>query len=60
VDQLLTVVELKTIVLRDGRSARIPVDDVVPGDVVELSAGSGVPADCRVLGSRDLFVNEAT
>ena len=60
VDQLLTVVELKTTVLRDGRGTRIPVDDVVPGDIVELSAGSGVPADCRVLGSRDLFVNEAT
>ena len=60
VDKLLAVVELKTIVLRDGRATCIPVDDVVPGDVVELSAGSGIPADCRVLNSRDLFVNEAT
>jgi Mg2+-importing ATPase len=60
VDKLLAVVELKTIVVRDGRATPIPVDDVVPGDVVELSAGSGIPADGRVLESRDLFVNEAT
>jgi len=60
VDKLLAVVELNTIVRRDGRPTRIPVAGVVPGDVVELSAGSGVPADCRVLESRDLFVDEAT
>jgi P-type Mg2+ transporter len=60
VDQLLAVVELKATVVRGGQPARIPVDAVVPGDVVDLSAGSGIPADCRVLSSHDLFVNEAT
>jgi Mg2+-importing ATPase len=60
VNQLLAVVELKAIVLRDGRATRVAVEDVVPGDVAELSAGSGIPADCRVLESKDLFVNEAT
>jgi Mg2+-importing ATPase len=60
VEGLLAVVELKTTVLRDRRTTQIPVDDVVPGDVVELSAGSGIPADCRLLVSKDLFVNEAT
>lgn len=59
-DTLLAVVELKTTVVRGGHTARIPVDSVVPGDVVELSAGSGIPADCRLLSSHDLFVNEAT
>lgn len=60
VDRLLAVVELTTTVLRGGGPTRVPVRDLVPGDVVELSAGSGVPADCRLLASRDLFVNEAT
>ena len=59
-EKLLAVVELKTVVLRDRRATSIPIDQVVPGDVVELSAGSGIPADCRVMESRDLFVNEAT
>jgi Mg2+-importing ATPase len=60
VERLLAVVELTTNVRRDGHTTRIPIDEVVPGDIVELSAGSGIPADCRLLVSRDLFVNEAT
>jgi Mg2+-importing ATPase len=56
---LLSKVEIKTTVARDGRDTQVPVSAVVPGDIVSVSAGSGIPADCRVLGSRDLFVNEA-
>jgi len=52
-------VELQTSVMRDGRQTLVPVSAVVAGDVVNVSAGSGIPADCRVLASRDLFVNEA-
>ena len=37
----------------------IPIHDLVPGDVVWLSAGDMVPADCRVLNARDLFLAEA-
>ena len=37
----------------------IPVDQLVPGDVVELRAGHIVPGDCRLLAARDLFVNQA-
>jgi magnesium-transporting ATPase (P-type) len=46
-------VHLHAVVLRDGRLQDTPVDAVVPGDVVALSAGSLVPADC-VLTGRDL------
>ena len=56
---LLSKVELKATVMRDGREAQVPVSAVVPGDVVCVSAGSSIPADCRLLASRDLFVNEA-
>ncbi|MDR5684473.1 MAG: magnesium-translocating P-type ATPase [Armatimonadota bacterium] len=59
VDKLLETVELKARVLRDGREVEVPTDEVVPGDVVLLGGGSGVPADCRLLTGRDLFVNEA-
>ena len=37
----------------------IPVHDLVAGDVVTLSAGDMIPADCRVLSARDLFVAQA-
>jgi Mg2+-importing ATPase len=47
-------------VWRDGRAAAIPLRDVVPGDVVELSAGNMVPGDGVVLDARDFLVNEAT
>lgn len=46
-------------VLRDGRPAEIPTEDVVPGDIVDLSAGDLVPADGIVLDSHAAQVNEA-
>ncbi|HEV2057091.1 MAG TPA: magnesium-translocating P-type ATPase [Methylomirabilota bacterium] len=46
-------------VLRDGRAHEIPAREVVPGDVVRLSAGDLVPGDGRLLSSKDLFLNEA-
>ncbi len=57
--QLLQAVEVRTTVLRDGRATSLPVSEVVPGDVVLLSAGAGIPADCRLLEERDLSLNEA-
>ncbi len=59
VQKLLAVVRIETTAIRDGTPSGIPVDQVVPGDVVVLNAGDVVPADCRILESRDLFVDEA-
>ena len=59
VDQLLAVVELRCTVVRGGEELQVPVANVVPGDVVVLAAGAGIPADCRLLEERDLSVNEA-
>jgi len=52
-------VHARATVLRDGRPATVPVEEVVPGDVALLSAGSLVPADGVVLEARDCFVSEA-
>jgi len=60
VDKLLALVHLRVTVLREGKAVEIPIEDVVPGDVVSLSAGRGVPGDCLILESQDLFVDEAT
>ena len=54
------VVETKVRVLRDGGEMIVPLEEIVPGDVVLLSAGAIIPGDCRLLEARDLFVNEAT
>jgi len=60
VAKLRAVVETKTRALRDGVGCLVPLAEIVPGDMVVLSAGGIVPGDCRLLTARDLFVNEAT
>jgi Mg2+-importing ATPase len=59
VEKLLATVALKATVLRDSRETEVPVEALVPGDVVLLSAGSSIPADCLLLAAQDLFVDEA-
>jgi Mg2+-importing ATPase len=59
VSKLRALVETKARVLRDGYEASIPLAEVVPGDVVLLSAGAIIPGDGRLLEARELFVNEA-
>lgn len=59
VEKLLAMVETKGLALRDGQAVSIPFDAFVPGDVVCLDAGRGVPGDCLILTSKDLFANEA-
>jgi len=58
-ERLREKVSLKSDVLRDGKPVSIPTEEVVPGDVVLLSAGSLIPADGLVLEAKDFFVNQA-
>lgn len=60
VEKLLSLIRIKSAVMRDGVSTEIPVEEMVTGDVIMLAAGDLVPADCRILHSTDLFVNEAS
>ena len=60
VAKLCAMVETKVRVQRAGTEMQVPLEEVVPGDLVLLSAGAIIPADCRLLEARDLFVNEAT
>ena len=46
-------------VLRDGSEQEIPIDEIVVGDVVKLSAGDMIPADVVLLDSRDFFVQQS-
>lgn len=46
-------------VLRGGELREILLEDVVPGDVVKLSAGDMLPADVRFLQTKDTFISQA-
>ena len=59
VDALRQQVALRADARRDGTEASLPVAQLVPGDIVRLSAGDMVPADGVLLSSRDFFVNQA-
>ncbi|HSX11164.1 MAG TPA: magnesium-translocating P-type ATPase [Chlamydiales bacterium] len=59
-EKILQLVQVKADVLRDGKEVEIPVEYVVPGDVVVLRVGDIVPADAILVEAKHLFVNEAT
>ena len=59
-EKLLTTVQIRATVLRDGGEKEVIVEEIVPGDVIILNAGDMIPADCLILDSKDLFVSEAT
>ncbi len=60
VQKLLSLVKVKAQVLRDGKALEIDIEEVVCGDIVLLSAGNIIPADCVILEARDCFADEAT
>ena len=60
VEKLLAIVQTKATVLRDGNQKDIPVEEIVPGDIVILNAGDLIPGDSLIIESKDLFVNEAS
>ena len=43
----------------DGDFVEVPIETVVPGDIVRLSAGDMIPADLRLLETKDLFINQS-
>jgi Mg2+-importing ATPase len=59
VKTLLSVVRIKTNVIRDGIEADVPAEDLVPGDVCIFTAGNVIPCDALLLQSRDLYVDES-
>ncbi|QWE15883.1 magnesium-translocating P-type ATPase [Polynucleobacter sp. AP-Nino-20-G2] len=59
-EKLRQLVSVKVTVVREGIAQDIPLSQVVPGDLVRLSAGDLIPADLRLLSSNDLFVNQSS
>jgi Mg2+-importing ATPase len=58
-DALKRMVQTTATVTRGGVKTEIAVDELVPGDIVHLSAGDMVPADVRLVAAKDLFVSQS-
>ncbi len=57
--KLKAMITVTAAVVRGGRAEEIPLSQLVPGDVVTISAGDMIPADVRVIAAKDLFVTQA-
>ncbi len=58
-DSIRNLLSLEADVYRDGERREIPAEELVPGDLVRLKAGDKVPADLRLLKTRELRIDEA-
>jgi Mg2+-importing ATPase len=58
--KLRAMIKVTATVIRDGGEREVPLARLVPGDLVKLSAGDMVPADLRLVSSKDMFVTQAT
>ena len=59
-EKLREIVETTTTVIRDNKEINIPIKNVTLGDIVLLSAGSIIPADLRIIESKDLYLGQAS
>lgn len=58
--KLKAMIKVTATALRDGQPKEIPLQQLVPGDVVRLSAGDMIPGDVRLISAKDLFIIQAT
>ena len=58
--KLKAMIHVTATVIRDGAAREMPLRDLVPGDIIKLSAGDMIPGDVRVLSSKDLFVSQGS
>ena len=59
VDAIRQILTHEALVIRDGVKQSLPVEELVPGDIVQLHSGDKVPADLRLFESKDLRIEEA-
>ena len=59
-EKLKSLVETKATVIRNGKEEKIPLKEVTIGDILVLSAGDIIPADSRIIESKDLYVTQSS
>ncbi len=60
IEKLIEMVRVKITVIRNKKKEDINIHELVPGDIIEVSAGDIIPADVRIIESKDLFINESS
>lgn len=59
-NKLIGMIHTTACVERNGKRGEIPMEDIVCGDIIHLSAGDMIPADVRILNAKDLFVSQSS
>ncbi len=58
-EELQKMVQSTAVILSGGSEIELPISEVVPGDIIVLTAGSIIPADLRILSAKDFFVSQS-
>ncbi len=58
--KLQEMIKTTTAIKRNNLIREMPIDEVVPGDIIKLSAGDMIPADMRIISAKDLFVTQSS
>jgi len=59
VEELRALVQTNSNVIREGKEIEIPMAELVPGDIVVLDAGALIPADIRLISSKDFYIHQS-
>ncbi len=58
--KLQEMVKIKVKVIRNGKQEDILINQIVPGDIIELSVGKMIPADARLIEAKNIYINQST
>jgi Mg2+-importing ATPase len=58
--KLKAMISVTATVIREGTPLEVPLEQLVPGDIVKLAAGDMIPADLRIITCKDLFVIQSS
>lgn len=59
-EKLKQMIKTTTAIKRNGVIKELPMEEVLPGDIIKLSAGDMIPADIRIISARDLFITQSS
>ena len=59
-ERLKSMIKTTATTLRDGKKKEIDINQLITGDIVYLSAGDIIPADLRIIESKDLFISQSS
>ena len=58
-ESLSAMVKTNVLVTREAKKIEVPLSELVPGDLIQLSAGALIPADVRIVTAKNIMVNQS-